>query len=98
MALIDFDPGFLQQFKEELKTRDINLIAYDYILGGGSRVLSPDSYFKLRSTVAAQWGVHPNEIIMVGSGKLGFSLKPTQYFNAFHNDSDFDLAILSSEL
>ncbi len=98
MALMDFDPGFLQQFKKELKTRDISLIAYDHVLGGGSRILSPDSYFKLRLTVADRWEVHPSEIIMVGSGKLGFSLKPTQYFNAFHSDSDFDLAILSSEL
>jgi len=98
MALIEFDPTFLQQFKNELKTRDIRLITYEHVLGGGSRILSPDSYFKLRSLVARRWGVHPNEIIMVGSGKLGFSLKPNHYFNAFHEGSDFDLAILSGEL
>jgi len=98
MAIIDYDPEFLENFKEELRNRDIRLVAYEHVLAGGSRILSSESYLQLRTLVADRWRVHPNDIIMVGSGKLGFSLNPDQYFAAFHKDSDFDLAILSGEL
>jgi hypothetical protein len=35
-------------------------------------------------------------VVMVGSGKLGFSTAPTQAFKSFDDESDFDMAIISS--
>ena len=101
MALNAPNQDFLNDFKSELKHRDIKLIAYDHILSGGSSILKRENFLKLRTTVADKWdhwGVHPNDIIMVGSGKLGFSLNPRHCYSLFHAESDFDLAILSERL
>jgi hypothetical protein len=101
MALNAPDTALLNQFKQDLRTRDLRLVAYDYVLSSGSTILHRENFLNLRTVVAdrwERWGVHPNDIIMVGSGKLGFSLNPDHRYAMFHTDSDFDLAILSDRL
>ncbi len=91
----------LEQFKADLRTRDLRLVAYDYILSSGSKILHRENFLGLRTVVAdrwQRWGVHPNDIVMVGSGKLGYSLHPKHRYSEFHAGSDFDLAILSGQL
>jgi|SRR5579871_153778 len=74
-----------------------------------------ENYFKdpsientTKSIIANAFSVHVRETIFVGSGKLGFSLKPGNVFNgfdtAFHltklnkDRSDLDVAIVSNNL
>ena len=39
-----------------------------------------------------------NNVIIVGSGKLGFSIKPNKRYVEFGEDSDIDIAIISPKL
>lgn len=43
-------------------------------------------------------GVAFHNIIMVGSGKIGYSLSPQKNFKEFDDDSDIDIAVISSKL
>jgi hypothetical protein len=64
--------------------------------------------YLIRSIIANHLGVHINEVIFVGSAKLGFSLNPTNLFNKFDSKyeisrinkdkSDLDIAIVSYDL
>jgi hypothetical protein len=64
--------------------------------------------YEIRSLLADHFQVHINEVIFVGSSKLGFSLKPSNLFNSFDykfnltkinkDKSDIDVAIISESL
>lgn len=46
-----------------------------YILNGGSYVLNDDQHFRLKEEICEHFHVEFNNVILVGSGKLGFSIK-----------------------
>ena len=45
-----------------------------------------------------QFGIHPKEVVVVGSGKLGFSIKGDKRYQHFGDESDIDIAIVSGVL
>ena len=67
-----------------------------------------DREYKIKSVIAEYLGTHINEVVFVGSCKLGYSLKPKNMFNEFDfqfkqtsirkDKSDLDIAIISSTL
>ena len=60
--------------------------------------MSQDKYFDLRSEIADHFQLHPNEVLIVGSAKLGFSIVPKKRYRPFCDESDIDVAIVSSKL
>ena len=92
------EPPFLPEFKRLVAKHSVKRIVQEYLVSGKSQTLSDRVYHELRAEVAEAWHVHPNEIILVGSGKLGFSIKKKSRFNAFREDSDYDIAIVNSDL
>jgi hypothetical protein len=60
--------------------------------------ISNDTYFLLKSKISKHFGLHPIDVFMVGSGKLGFTIKPNEQFRQFGDSSDIDIAIVSEEL
>jgi hypothetical protein len=52
----------------------------------------------LKERVSDHFQVQFNDVILVGSGKLGFSIKPQRRFLSFNDDSDIDVAVVSTEL
>lgn len=68
------------------------------ILSGTCFALDAETEFALRSEVARHFGVHPNEVFIVGSAKLGFSIVPSKRFRPFCDCSDIDLVLVSSSL
>ncbi|WP_159030116.1 hypothetical protein [Kitasatospora albolonga] len=56
------------------------------------------SYIKWRHLVATELGVDPMAVQLVGSARLGYSMNPKKNFRKFHEGSDLDIAIISSEL
>lgn len=56
------------------------------------------SYAEFRAELSQILGIHAGEMTMVGSGQLGFSLKPDQLLRRFREESDLDVVIVSSEL
>jgi hypothetical protein len=64
--------------------------------------------YEIRELVAKSLGVHLNEVVIVGSAKLGYSLNPKKLYNLFdakfketstiRDKSDLDIAVISPEL
>ena len=67
-----------------------------HIVFGECAVISPEAYFCLRDTVAKKFSLHPNEVLVVGSAKLGFSIAPGKKYKIFGENSDIDVVIISS--
>jgi hypothetical protein len=90
--------SFLEQFKELVARRPVKRVVREYLVSGSCQTLEDRSYYQLREEVAEEWHVHTNEVLIVGSGKLGFSIKEKRRFQAFGTTSDYDVAIVSSDL
>ena len=88
----------LNQFKEDLNKYTSIQIVRKHIIFGECCELSQQDYFNLRSEVAKNFGLHPNEVFVVGSAKLGFSVAPKNRYREFCDDSDIDIALVSSKL
>lgn len=60
---------------------------------------SPAVYENLRGWLASRLNVHPKEITLIGSARIGYSLAPPPEFGRpFGGRSDLDLSIVSSDL
>jgi hypothetical protein len=89
----------LGAFKIDLRTeRSEEYIVDKWIIDGPCELFDPDSYLILRRSVASKFGIHPNDVLVVGSAKLGFSISPEKRFRLFHEKSDIDVAVVSSSL
>ncbi|WP_417377327.1 hypothetical protein [Gimesia maris] len=88
----------IDQFKKDLKELSSTQIFRKHLLSSGCFALDDHQYFKLREEVSEFFSVEFNDTILVGSGRLGFSIKPTKRFVSFNDDSDLDLAIVSPKL
>ena len=89
-------------FKRDLQGQHIKDVIRKHITTGDPAVIPGDVYFELRRRVADQFVLHPSEVVLVGSCRLGFSLKPKgknrERYNPARPTSDVDLAIVSSGL
>jgi hypothetical protein len=65
---------------------------------GECAVIAPDEYYRLRTAVSQEFSLHTNDVLVVGSGKLGFSIAPTKQFRLFGETSDLDVVIVSDRL
>ena len=88
----------LNEFKGHLSTLPAVDVVRCHILSGPSLLLDEPGYLSFRCKIADHLAVHPNEVVMVGSGKLGFSIAPTKLYRHFCDESDIDVAIVSSAL
>lgn len=83
------------QFKGDLKVYSPRDLARRHVIFGDCATISPEVYYRLRSCVAEKYEIHPNEVIVIGSGKLGFSIAPNKRYRHFSHDSDLDVVIIS---
>ncbi len=89
----------LKDFKKDLKNNLSSIqIVRKHIIFGECCELSQQAYFNLRSEVAKKFGLHPNEVFVVGSAKLGFSIAPDKEYHLFSDESDIDIALVCSTL
>ena len=86
----------LVEFKQDLKVLSPIDIVRKHILHGECCILSQHEYFDLRSRVADHFELHPNEVLVVGSAKLGFSVVPKKRYRPFCDESDIDVVLVSS--
>lgn len=96
----------LEKFKMDCNSEDPNIIVQKYLLDGNSYFFSEiedSDEFTFKKNLSDALGVHLREIVIVGSGKLGFSVKPDKdepgYYPFLKFDekskSDLDIAIVS---
>ena len=91
----------LYQFQADLMSLEDERVLDRWYYSGTSHVLNNDQTAELRRKVADFCGIAMRDVIIVGSAKLGFTLtnKPNRpVFSPFCDESDIDLAIISSQL
>ena len=88
----------LQAFKSDLAQFSPVEIARRHIIFGDCAVISSHTYHELRTVVSEKYNIHPNEVLIVGSAKLGFSIAPNKRYREFCDTSDLDVVIISHQL
>ncbi|MFG0322125.1 hypothetical protein ACF8EF_07260 [Pseudomonas sp. zjy_15] len=88
----------IDDFKKDLSNLSSLQIVRKYIFAAESHILTTDQHYQLKERVCEHFNVEYNDVIMVGSGKLGFSIKPNRRFEAFGDESDIDIAVVSTRL
>lgn len=92
----------VDEFKNKLRDEVISdiEIVQGYITHGRAFVFEDDDekYFKLKRMVAQKFGLNPQDVIMIGSAKLGFSISPLKRWQPFRDESDIDMVIISSDI
>ncbi len=58
----------------------------------------PDLLIQFRNDICDQFKIHNKNFCIVGSGKIGFSLRPSKYGSKFSEASDIDIVLISDEL
>lgn len=58
----------------------------------------PEDFNVFRDYIAKSLGIDPGDILIVGSGHIGYSISPTSYPKNFHQGSDIDVAIVSEKI
>jgi hypothetical protein len=92
------DAELTRVFKADVLGLDPEEVVRRHITYGSVFALTDELHFALKTEVSRQFGVHPSEVVVVGSAKLGFSLKPRELFRSFWEQSDIDIAIVSPAL
>lgn len=87
-----------EHFKADLRRFDAESVVDRHIIFGDAYILDKDAYFSLKNEIAQHFRIHPPEIVMVGSGKLGFSIAKGKRYRDFCDTSDLDMAIVSWSL
>lgn len=96
MAVID-PKHRIEEFQHDLRHMEPLKVIRKHITTGTSAVLPESEYYKLKDEVAGHFELHPSKVIVVGSCRTGFSLKPHKRYEPFGDASDVDIAIISRE-
>lgn len=90
--------GRIMAFKARLEAQSPREVVQRFITGGVCVHLTEDAFESMRLRIAHNFSVHPTNIFVVGSAKLGFSIAPEKRWIPFNDESDIDVAIVSPEL
>lgn len=84
-------------FQRDIAELNLVDVIRKHITTGDPATLDPATYFELRSRIAGRYQLHPNQVIVVGSSRMGFSLKPEKRFTE-RTPKDVDIAVVSEPL
>lgn len=85
-------------FKSDLKRLSPEEMYHRYVLTGSCASLEDGVSHEIRSDIARKFSVEYNNVIIVGSANLGFSIKPKKRYIEFGDESDVDVAIVCPQL
>lgn len=102
-------------FKKDCLELEEDVVVQKHLIDGSSYFFDTfeQDEFQFKKDIARSLNVHIRDIAIVGSGKLGFSLKPDKTYTGYYNfdkfdnafntnsqnkKSDLDIAIVSSTL
>jgi hypothetical protein len=80
-----------------LAVLDVRDFIRKHITTGMPVEVGPDDYYELRRMVAKEFGLHPSAVILVGSCRTGFSIRPKIRYRQARPASDLDVAMVSRE-
>jgi hypothetical protein len=87
----------VQEFQRDVTVNIGNCIRR-HITTGDAVGLSQATYYELRRMVAAWLSLHPSAVVVVGSCRTGFTIKPSKRYAPFTSASDIDVAVVSDLL
>lgn len=94
-------------FKDRLLADDVVQVYKNFVLGsnvwffenkGDGQGQHFIRYDEFKVYMSEHLKIHVNDIAIVGSAKLGFSLSPINAYRLFNEQSDLDIVIVSSEI
>lgn len=90
----------IMEFKEDVKNRDsLHIISKYFYNDYVPAAISLEDYHNLRWEIKNHFNLESIfEVFLVGSGRLGFSIKPTAQYRPFGENSDLDIVIVSKKL
>jgi hypothetical protein len=88
----------IEGFKADCLTLSVGEIVTKHIILASPFAIQNQLFAQLQIEIGRYFGIHPRNIIMVGSGKLGFSIAPDKRYQPFGDESDIDIAVVSDEL
>ena len=86
----------LEEFKTSCIHEKVDIVVQKHLIEGNSFFfetirVSRNEEFKFKKDLSSSIGVHVRDIILIGSGKLGFSIKPEQGVPGLYQFKTFDL-------
>lgn len=87
----------IQAFRQDVVGLKLVDVIRKHITTGVPVTVDAPTYFELRREISDHFQLHPNQIVVVGSSRLGFSLKPEKRFKEIE-PKDIDVAIVSESL
>jgi hypothetical protein len=84
------------RFKTDLQSMSVQEVVRRHITFGNCYALNDDQHYNLKHRISEHFSIHTTQVVVVGSGKLGFSIVNSKRYRPFHDASDIDVAIVSS--
>jgi predicted nucleotidyltransferase len=92
----------IQRFRAALLNAELSdeIIVQRHIIHPQPYVFDGDEnkYFSLKRNISDFFRINPEDVKMVGSAKLGFSISPEQLWKPFDDESDIDMVIVSNRV
>lgn len=90
----------VEQFKAILKTLPLENIVQKYIFDGLPFVFrnQPETFDYLQNCIGHDLELQIQNVAVVGSARIGFSLNPGSFFRAFSPESDIDVIVIDEKL
>jgi hypothetical protein len=91
----------VEEFKGVLRTDNLEGIVTDHVFAGAPYVFRhrPEAVRTLRTHLSGSLGLAKEEnVVIVGSAKIGFSLSPHSFPRAFSKRSDIDVLVVDCDL
>lgn len=92
----------INKFRKDLRDNQFSdlQIVRKYLCHGAPYIFEAhdELYLDLKDKVADFFKVSTLNVVIIGSSKLGFSIKPDQLWKHIHQESDIDIAIINEEV
>lgn len=88
------NPELVAQFQIDLKTLGSVRFLREKLLQGECIKISSNQYVNIKKSVADHFNAVEDKIFIIGSAKLGFTLKPGDRYREFGSKSDIDVAVV----
>ena len=90
----------VEEFKKVLLEEPLDKVVEDVVFRGDAYAFRdcPEALQRLRQHVSASFPVAPDNIVVVGSAKMGFSLSPDAFPRQFSDASDIDVLVVDERL
>lgn len=87
----------VERFRSDLALLDGLEVIRKHITTGMPVEIEADHYYELRRVIGKEFELHPSAVILVGSCRMGFSIRPGKCYCQAIPASDLDVAMVSQK-